>query len=150
MDLRHRADDSKSVNAAFTLNAPDDAATGSPVVLIADDDPDILTMVQLRLERSGYTVLAARNGREAVELAELHLPDLAVLDVSMPELTGLEALVALKALPRTQTIPVILLTARSTQNDIEAGLAAGAAEYMVKPFSPQELAARVSAFVDRG
>jgi DNA-binding response OmpR family regulator len=138
------------VNAAFTLNVPDDAPSGVPVVLIADDDPDILTMVQLRLERSGYTVLAARNGREAVELAERHLPDLAVLDVSMPELTGLEALVALKGVPRTRTIPVILLTARATANDIEAGLAAGAAEYMVKPFSPQELAARVSAFVDRG
>jgi two-component system phosphate regulon response regulator PhoB len=138
------------VNAAFSLNAPEAAPTGAPVVLIADDDPDILTMVQLRLERSGYTVLAARNGREAVELAERHLPDLVVLDVSMPELTGLEALVALKGVPLTQSIPVILLTARATQQDIEIGLAAGAAEYMVKPFSPQELAARVSAFVDRG
>jgi DNA-binding response OmpR family regulator len=138
------------VTAAFSLNAPDEAPIRTPVVLIADDDPDILTMVQLRLERSGYTVLAARNGRQAVELAELHLPDLAVLDVSMPELSGLDALIALKGVPRTQTIPVILLTARASQNDIDAGLAAGAAEYMVKPFSPQELAARVSAFVDRG
>jgi CheY-like chemotaxis protein len=142
--------DSHDVNAAFTLNATQELPTRIPVVLVADDDPDILTMVQLRLERCGYTVLAARNGREALELTAGHLPDLVVLDIAMPELSGLEALAQLKAAPLTSSIPVILLTARATSGDVETGLAAGAAEYLTKPFSPQELAARVAAFVERG
>ncbi len=142
--------DSHDVTAAFTLNATEELPTGIPVILVADDDPDILTMVQLRLERSGYTVLTARNGREAVELTAAHLPDLVVLDIAMPELSGLEALAQLRAAPLTKTIPVILLTARATSGDVEAGLAAGASEYLTKPFSPQELAARAAAFVERG
>jgi DNA-binding response OmpR family regulator len=138
------------VNAAFTLNVSQEDPVGAPVVLVADDDPDILTMVQLRLERCGYTVLAARNGREAVELTGAHLPDLVVLDVAMPELSGLEALAQLKAAPLTTAIPVILLTARATPGDVALGMSAGAAEYLTKPFSPQELAARVAAFIERG
>ena len=142
--------DSDDVNAALTLNASQNLPVGAPVVLVADDDPDILTMVQLRLERCGYTVLTARNGREAVELTGAQLPDLVVLDIAMPVLSGLEALAEIKAAPLTKTIPVILLTARATPGDIETGLAAGASEYLTKPFSPQELAARVAAFIKRG
>jgi two-component system phosphate regulon response regulator PhoB len=144
------AADSHDVNAAFALNATEELPTGIPVILVADDDPDILTMVQLRLERCGYTVLTARNGREAVELTAAHLPNLIVLDIAMPELSGLDALAELKAAPLTSSIPVILLTARATSGDVQAGLAAGASEYLTKPFSPQELAARVAAFVERG
>jgi CheY-like chemotaxis protein len=125
-----------------------DAATAEtrgrvPVVLVADDDEDILTLVALRFRRSGMNVILARDGEEALELAQAHAPDAAVLDVSMPKLTGLEVTRRLRELDETRSIPIVLLTARVGDSDVELGLTAGADEYVTKPFSPQDLYACV-------
>ena len=93
-----------------------------PVVLAADDDEDILDLVKFRLERSGYTVLQARDGEEALELARERKPDLAVLDVMMPKLDGLELTRRLRAEEATSRMPIILLTARAQDADVAAGL----------------------------
>jgi DNA-binding response OmpR family regulator len=115
-------------------------------VLVADDDPDIRMLVRLRLERSGYTVIAASNGLEALELAAGSDPDLAILDVSMPGLSGVQVTQALRE--RRATFPVILLTAHARDADLAAGEHAGANAYVSKPFSPQELEARVRALTE--
>jgi two-component system phosphate regulon response regulator PhoB len=126
-----------------TLRSPDELSNRVPVLLVADDDEDILTLVQLRLSRSGYEVVVARDGEEALRLAREKLPDLAVLDWMMPKASGVEVLRAIRADESTSNIPVILLTARASESDIQEGLEAGADDYIAKPFSPQELAARV-------
>src|SRR5437763_420833 len=120
----------------------------NPIVLIADDDPDIRMLVRLRLERSGYTVVAACDGLEALTLAADHHPDLAILDVSMPHMTGVEVTRELRA--RAQMLPVILLTARARDADVAEGAEAGADAYVTKPFSPQELESRVRAALTHG
>jgi DNA-binding response OmpR family regulator len=120
-----------------------------PVVLVADDDQDILTLVSFRLERAGYDVIQAHDGEEAVRLAVEHSPDLAVLDVMMPKLDGYEATRRLRDHEPTSTLPVILLTARVQEADVARGVAAGADDYVKKPFSPQELGARVQAALGR-
>ena len=122
---------------------PQTNASRTPVLLVADDDEDILTLVQLRLTRSGYEVVVARDGEEALRLARERQPDLAVLDWMMPKASGLEVLRAIRADATTHDIPVVLLTARASEADIAEGLAAGADDYIAKPFSPQELAARI-------
>jgi DNA-binding response OmpR family regulator len=114
-----------------------------PVLLVADDDEDILALVQLRLSRSGFEVIVARDGEEALRLTQERLPDLAVLDWMMPKASGLDVLRAIRANTATADIPVVLLTARASEADVQEGLDAGADDYIAKPFSPQELAARV-------
>ena len=116
-------------------------------VLVADDDPDIQSLVVLRLERSGYRVLRASDGQEALDLALSELPDLAVLDITMPKLDGCEVTRSLRAHAETVAMPVILLTARVQEDDVERGMAAGATDYVKKPFSPQELGARVTSIL---
>jgi DNA-binding response OmpR family regulator len=120
-----------------------------PVVLAADDDEDILELVAFRLERSGYTVLRARDGQEALDLALEARPDLAVLDVMMPKLDGFELTRRLRAEEATSRMPIILLTARTRDADVERGFDAGADDYIRKPFSPQELRTRVQAILGR-
>jgi DNA-binding response OmpR family regulator len=116
-----------------------------PLVLVADDDADILSLVRLRLERSGYAVVSARNGAEALEIARERRPQLAILDVAMPEMSGLE--VTKRMREEHLDVPVILLTARAREADVAAGGDAGADAYVTKPFSPQELESRVRAHV---
>jgi DNA-binding response OmpR family regulator len=120
-----------------------------PVVLIADDDPDILELVKFRLERAGYDVLPARDGEEALQLLTERQPDLAVLDVMMPKLTGYDVTRRIRENDETRRIPVILLTARVQEADVARGFEAGADDYLKKPFSPQELRARVQAILGR-
>jgi DNA-binding response OmpR family regulator len=120
-----------------------------PVVLAADDDEDILELIAFRLERSGYTVLRARDGEEALRIAREAKPDLAVLDVMMPKLDGFDLTRRLRADDETRAIPIILLTARAQDADVQAGFDAGADDYLRKPFSPQELRARVQAILGR-
>jgi DNA-binding response OmpR family regulator len=122
---------------------------GQPVVLAADDDDDILQLIVFRLERSGYTVLQARDGEEALALALEHRPDLAVLDVLMPKMDGFELTRRLRAEPTTSRMPIIMLTARVQDADVQQGFDAGADDYLRKPFSPQELRARVQAILGR-
>jgi DNA-binding response OmpR family regulator len=120
-----------------------------PVVLAADDDEDILALIAFRLERSGYSVILARDGEEALELARHERPDLAVLDVMMPKLDGFELTRRLRADDATSRMPVILLTARAQDADVQRGFDVGADDYLRKPFSPQELRARVQAILGR-
>jgi DNA-binding response OmpR family regulator len=120
-----------------------------PVVLAADDDEDILELIAFRLERSGYTVLRARDGEEALRVARETRPDLAVLDVMMPKLDGFELTRRLRADEATSKMPIILLTARAQDADVQTGFEAGADDYIRKPFSPQELRARVQAILGR-
>ena len=98
-----------------SLRLNDDVSTHVPVLLVADDDEDILTLVQLRLSRSGYEVVVARDGEEALRLAQERHPDLAVLDWMMPKASGIEVLRAIRADAGTADIPVVLLTARASE-----------------------------------
>jgi DNA-binding response OmpR family regulator len=118
-------------------------------VLVADDDEDILELVSFRLERAGYEVVTARDGAAALATAQERHPDLAVLDVMMPGLNGYEVTQRLRADDATRDIPVILLTARVQEADVNRGFEAGADDYLRKPFSPQELRARVQAIIAR-
>jgi DNA-binding response OmpR family regulator len=116
-----------------------------PLVLVADDDPDILALVRFRLERDGYEVLSAPDGETALDLAMARTPDVAVLDVMMPRLDGYEVTRRLREHGPTEAIPIILLTARVQEPDVERGFEAGADDYVTKPFSPQALGERVQA-----
>ena len=113
------------------------------VIVVADDDDDILDLVALTLERSGHVVHRARDGEEALELVKRERPDLAVLDVSMPKLDGLELTRLLREDPDTSAVRIVLLTALVQESDVSDGLAASAHDYVRKPFSPQELQDRV-------
>ena len=131
------------------LFAADPVHVGTkPLVLIADDDADILSLVRLRLERSGYEVISAQNGTDALALASSRDPDIAIFDVSMPGLSGFDVTRRLRE--TSINMPVILLTARALEADVEAGAAAGADAYLTKPFSPQDLEARVRALTSGG
>jgi two-component system phosphate regulon response regulator PhoB len=114
-------------------------------VLLAEDDADIQFLVSFRLTREGYTVRVFGDGLSALAAAREHPPDLAVLDIMMPGMSGLEVCRELRKDPATANIPVILLTALAQEADITAGFAAGADDYIVKPFSPRDLATCVNA-----
>jgi DNA-binding response OmpR family regulator len=120
-----------------------------PVVLVADDDPDILALVALRLEHDGYEVVRAHDGQGAIDRALERTPDLALIDVSMPRLDGYEVTARLRENDATSRIPVILLTARAQEADVARGLEAGADDYVTKPFSTDELRSRVQAALGR-
>jgi CheY-like chemotaxis protein len=108
-------------------------------ILVADDDPDVLRLLERRLGRRGYRVSTARDGRAALEAIRRELPDAAVLDGVMPAMTGGEACAALKADPVTARIPVVILSAQASERDIVDGFEAGAEEYLTKPFDIDEL-----------
>lgn len=118
-------------------------------ILIADDDPILVEILTFRLEGAGHSITVARNGEEALTATRETRPDLIVLDSMMPILAGPEVLAELKADPDLRDIPVVMLTARSNEADIIAGLKSGAAEYLTKPFIPQELLVRISGLLDR-
>jgi CheY-like chemotaxis protein len=120
----------------MTPEAPERAG----VVLVADDDEDILALIAFRLERAGYEILTASDGEEALRVAQERRPDLAVLDVMMPKLTGIEVTERIRAgAAEIREMPIVLLTARVQDADLEQGLSSGANEYVKKPFSPQVL-----------
>jgi DNA-binding response OmpR family regulator len=120
----------------------------SGVVLVADDDDDILLLVTTRLQRDGYEVVQARNGIEAIARVQEHKPAVAVLDVGMPGLDGIEVLSAIRSDPALVGTRVLLLTAKAQESDVRRGFDAGADAYVKKPFSPAELAARVRELYD--
>jgi DNA-binding response OmpR family regulator len=119
------------------------------LVLAADDDEIVLGLVVYRLEHSGYRVIAAHDGEEALTLALARRPALAVLDVMMPGLNGYEVTRLLRSYDATRALPIILLTARAEDADSERALDAGADEYLAKPFSPEQLRSRVEALLAR-
>jgi DNA-binding response OmpR family regulator len=120
------------------------------LVLVADDDDDILLLVTTRLRRDGYEVVAARNGIEALALAQQHKPAVAVLDVGMPGLDGIEVLAAIRGIDELRDTKVMLLTAKAQESDVRRGYEAGADVYLKKPFSPAELAAKVRELYEPG
>jgi two-component system response regulator MtrA len=119
------------------------------VVVVADDEADILELVAIGLERTGYQVYRAGDGEQALALIHEHKPDVAILDVAMPKLDGFELTRRLRNDPATSGTKIVLLTARVQEADVDAGLAAGAHEYIIKPFSPLELQDRVAALLQR-
>jgi DNA-binding response OmpR family regulator len=120
----------------------------SAVILIAEDDEDILGLVEFRLQQEGYEVLTARNGEEAVEQCLEHRPALALLDVQMPKINGYEVTQRLRAHELTSAMPIIILTASVRDSEIARAFEAGASDFLRKPFSPAELATRVRAALE--
>jgi CheY-like chemotaxis protein len=112
-------------------------------ILIAEDERDIRDLVVFTLQFAGYEVVPACNGEEAVQLTSQEMPDLILMDVRMPRMTGYEACAVIKADPKTQHIPIIFLSAKGQDSEIQAGLQAGADEYLLKPFAPDQLTARI-------
>jgi CheY-like chemotaxis protein len=118
-------------------------------VLLAEDDPFIRRISEVSLRRAGFTVRSVGDGTEALQLLEDTLVDLVILDGLMPTMDGLEACRRLKSNPRTASIPVIMLSARTEASDQDDGLAAGAAGYIKKPFDPLTLGQQVREICDR-
>ncbi len=117
-----------------------------PLVLAVDDEAGILRLIKLELSTQGFRVVTAGSGEEALRMAEEQRPDIALLDIVMPEMTGLEVM---RRLRERSSIPVILLTAKGSESDKVRGLELGADDYLAKPFSPDELSARVRAVLRR-
>jgi CheY-like chemotaxis protein len=118
-------------------------------ILIAEDERDIRELVNFSLQFGGFTVVQAANGAEAVEQAQNELPDLILMDVRMPKMTGYEACRQMKSMPELRDIPVVFLSAKGQESEIQTGLEAGAEEYILKPFAPDELVKQVQAVLDR-
>jgi DNA-binding response OmpR family regulator len=118
-------------------------------VVVADDDADIRDLVAFKLEAAGMDVVAVADGAAALEACQDVPPDLVILDVMMPGMSGLDVCRALRDSIGLAQVPVILLTARAQESDVAQGFDAGADDYVVKPFSPRELAARVNAVMSR-
>ncbi len=114
-------------------------------VLVAEDEPHLLRLVQFRLEREGYDIVTASDGQSALAAVYDHRPDLCLLDVVMPRRSGWEVLSELRADERCCSVKVIMLTARATDADIQTGMRLGADDYITKPFSPDDLRSRVAA-----
>ena len=119
------------------------------VVLVADDDADIRDLVAFKLEQVGFDVIAVEDGQTAVEQARSRQPTLAVLDVSMPGLSGIEVCRMLRSDPATSGLLILMRTARVQEQDVEGGFSAGADDYVTKPFSPRELVSRIQALLSR-
>lgn len=132
--------------------APENGTSASPVVLVADDDVDILALVSLRLKKAGYGVVIASDGEEALQAVREHRPALAIVDVRMPKMDGLELIRRIRADEESNQMPVIALSAHVRDVNLAEGLQAGADEYVKKPFSPSSLvdlvAAKLSASPD--
>ncbi len=118
-------------------------------ILVADDDVDIRELVEFKLSTLGHDVVAVADGQAAIDACQAQRPDLAVLDVMMPGVSGLDAVRVIRADPALAGLPVILLTARAQESDVETGFDTGADDYITKPFSPRELASRVQALLSR-
>jgi CheY-like chemotaxis protein len=114
-------------------------------ILIAEDERDIRDLITFTLGFAGFEVLAAANGEEALNLARQNIPDLILMDVRMPRMTGYEACAAMKADPKLKDIPVVFLSAKGQDAEIQTGLQAGAVDYLLKPFAPDQLTERVQA-----
>jgi two-component system, OmpR family, KDP operon response regulator KdpE len=121
-------------------------SSGPRLILVVDDEPRMIRFIRMNLELEGYQVVEASNGMEALDQVRRHLPDLVIMDVMMPKMDGFEAL---RLLREISTVPVILLTVKSDEEDRIHGLELGADDYITKPFSPRELVTRVKAVLRR-
>jgi DNA-binding response OmpR family regulator len=119
-------------------------------ILVVDDDPVILQLLQVNFEMEGFAVITAADGEEGVERARSDHPDVVVCDVMMPRMSGTELVAKLRADPATEALPILLLTAKAQQTDIGAGLDVGADDYVTKPFDPFDLVDRVNRLIAPG
>jgi len=119
-------------------------------IVVADDDSDILDLVVFKLTQAGFETVAVSDGVAALAAIEADPPRLAILDVMMPGLSGIDVLRKIRANEATRDLDVILLTARARDTDVDIGFAVGASDYVIKPFSPRELLHRVNAVLARG
>lgn len=124
-------------------------ATPSKKILIVEDEPDILQLVKLYLEKEGFRTATAVNGAQALKKVKEDKPDLIVLDLMLPEVDGLEVCKRLRSIPDTALLPIIMLTAKAEESDTVIGLELGADDYVAKPFSPKALVARIKALLRR-
>jgi len=113
-------------------------------ILVAEDERDIRDLIAFTLQFAGHQVLTAANGEEAYQVALKEIPDLILSDVRMPKMTGYEACKLIKAEPSTRHIPVVFLSAKGQDVEVQQGLEAGALEYLLKPFAPDQLMAKVA------
>jgi len=118
-------------------------------ILVVDDDPDICALLEFKLTSGGHVVTIENDGEAALAALEQQNVDLVLLDWMMPRMGGLEVCLAMRADERFTQIPVLMLTAKAQEADVQRGLAAGADDYILKPFSPREVAARVDASLAR-
>jgi DNA-binding response OmpR family regulator len=118
-------------------------------ILVVDDERDLVDLISLNLQRHGYEVITAHDGKVGLEMARKQLPDLTILDLMMPGLSGQEVVTRLKGDPQTASLPILMLTARGEETDIIVGLSLGADDYVTKPFSVKVLMARVAAVLRR-
>jgi DNA-binding response OmpR family regulator len=116
-------------------------------ILISEDEPDIRELVAFTLRFAGHEVITTANGEEALQQASQLFPDIIIMDVRMPKMTGYDACRAMKADARLKNIPVMFLSAKGQDAEIQAGLDVGAEEYLLKPFAPTQLAERVNAIL---
>src|SRR5271166_1603260 len=123
--------------------------TLKPTVLVAEDENALVTLLRYNLEREGYKVIEAQDGEEALLVAAEEKPDLVLLDWMLPQLSGIEVCRRLRGRQETRNVPIIMLTARGEETDRIRGLDTGADDYIVKPFSMSELAARIRAVLRR-
>jgi DNA-binding response OmpR family regulator len=119
----------------------------SKKILIADDEPNIVTALEFLLQKSGYEVLLARDGEAALQQIELHLPDLVLLDVMMSVKSGYEVCQRMRARPEWQRIKIVMLSAKGREAEVSKGLSLGADSYVTKPFSNKELVSRIDALL---
>ncbi len=113
-------------------------------ILVAEDERDIRDLITFTLNYAGHQVVAVSNGEEAVETASREMPDMILMDVRMPKMTGYEACQKIKSKPDIMHIPIVFLSAKGQEAEIRTGLDAGASDYLLKPFAPMELTARVN------
>ncbi|MCX8108337.1 MAG: response regulator transcription factor [Verrucomicrobiae bacterium] len=118
-------------------------------ILVVDDEPDALELVEFALKQAGFDVITAADGEEAINKAQFYLPSLIVLDLMLPELDGLEVVKLLRRNQLTASIPVLMLTAKSSEVDRVVGFELGADDYVTKPFSPRELVLRIKRILER-
>lgn len=118
-------------------------------ILIAEDEPDIRELVAFTLRFAGHEVVTTSNGEEAYNKAQEMIPDLIMMDVRMPRMTGYDACRAMKQIPALKDIPVVFLSAKGQESEIQSGLEAGAEEYLLKPFAPDQLVERVKAILSK-
>ena len=124
--------------------------SAAPLVVVADDDTITRSIINLKLKSRGYNVITASDGTEALRVIETEAPDLVVLDAMMPGINGFELLRQIKTTPRTAKTLVVMLTSRKLEQDIVGALNAGASDYLVKPFIPEELAVRIARLLPVG
>jgi len=124
-------------------------APAAPTVLVVEDDPVILRLLEVNFDLEGFGVLLAQDGEEGIAVARASRPDVIVTDIMMPKASGIELVETLKADAATASIPIVLLSAKAQSGDLQAGMDAGADDYVTKPFEPLDLIDRVNALLSR-